>query len=267
MNPQISVVLTCHNRKSKTIACLQSILAQKVDATLSCFLVDDASTDGTAEAVSKLWPTACIIRGTGNLFWCGGMRVAWKQASSEDPDYYFLVNDDTVLLTDALQELLSLVPDPQSSRIGVGAICDPRTNQWTYGGLQSNHPFPRFPPSPRLCRTLNMNAALVPRSVFQRLGVLHRAYRHAMGDMDYGLRATEQGIEILETTTFIGQCPTNSPKGTWRDKTLGRAIRFKKVLHPKGLPPVDWFVYTRRNCGIHWLQYFFSPYFRILFKK
>ena len=52
-NSELAVLLTCHNRKDKTLACLESFyLAEKpVGYTFDIFLVDDGSTDGTNNAV------------------------------------------------------------------------------------------------------------------------------------------------------------------------------------------------------------------------
>ena len=38
---------------------------------LSIFLVDDASSDGTSDAVAYKYPDVTIIPGGGNLYWAG----------------------------------------------------------------------------------------------------------------------------------------------------------------------------------------------------
>lgn len=275
---RIAAVLTCHNRREKTLACLRSVAEQswqhslaqgpargsELQRAIKVFLTDDGSTDGTSMAVQSLCPEAVIIAGDGSLFWCGGMRVAWAEAAKIDPDYFLLVNDDTVLYPDAVESLITIVGPPDSHTLAVGAIRHPSSGSWTYGGVDSDYPFPMPGGAPRPCRTLNMNAALISRAVYKRLGNLHSAFRHAMGDLDYGLKATRAGLPILETPQFIGECATNPASGTWRDASLPRITRLRKLCHAKGLPPKDWLAYTRRNCGLLWWRYFFSPYIRIL---
>lgn len=291
---RIAAILTCHNRREKTLACLRSLRAQtpvegnpEMESgkqacsssetpglsafsfqlstfSIDVFLTDDGCTDGTADAVRKAWPGATIVQGDGTLFWCGGMRAAWKEAAKSDPDYYLLLNDDTTLHPDALEHLLRVCPAPSLDRISIGAVCDPVTREWSYGGLQSDHGFPMPDGQPRPCRTMNANCALIPRSIYQRIGIFHHAYRHAMGDMDYGLTATRAGIDLRETPEFVGQCSRNPVRGTWKDTRLSRAERFRKLLSAKGLPPWDWFAYCTRNCGGKWPRYFFSPMLRIL---
>lgn len=265
---QIAVLITCHNRCAATLSCLSALKRQNSvadsDIQLHLFLVDDGCTDGTAQAVLALWPQANIIEGDGNLFWCGGMRKAWEAAAVTKPDYYLLVNDDTVLFPTAISTLLAICPTPESQSIAVGATRDPDTGEWTYGGLVCKTSFVESSQLPRNCQTMNANCVLVPRVIFAELGSFYSGYRHAMGDMDYGFAAFKHGLAILEAPGFIGECRRNPISGTWGDISLPRIERFKLLLSPKGLPPKDWFHYCRRNYGFWWPRYVVSPYVRVL---
>ena len=51
---RIAAVMAVHNRRDLTLACLDSLRAQQLaGGTLDVFVLDDASTDGTAAAVSR----------------------------------------------------------------------------------------------------------------------------------------------------------------------------------------------------------------------
>jgi len=71
----IAVLLTCLNRKHKTFACLETLFSQVLPANvdISAYIVDDASTDGTSDAVRQTYPQVKIFSGDGNLFGNGGM--------------------------------------------------------------------------------------------------------------------------------------------------------------------------------------------------
>ena len=92
---RIAAIITCHNRKDKTLACLKSLL--QIAPTIDVYLTDDGSTDGTSEAVRQQCPQVQIIQGDGNLFWSRGMYIAWKEAVKSDYEYYLWLNDDVVL--------------------------------------------------------------------------------------------------------------------------------------------------------------------------
>lgn len=83
---KIAVLLTCFNRKEKTVACLRSLYETYQDSQSSVdvevFLTDDGSSDGTSEAVSSLTPffPLTLLKGDGSLFWRGGMNNSWRTA-------------------------------------------------------------------------------------------------------------------------------------------------------------------------------------------
>ena len=104
----ISALLTCHNRREQTLACLESLRATTFPGiTVDVHLVDDASNDGTAEAVAAAFPDVEINCGSGDLFWGGGMRLVFTRAVPTCPDYLLWLNDDVVLDTGALKRLLA----------------------------------------------------------------------------------------------------------------------------------------------------------------
>lgn len=77
---KIAILMTVHNRKQKTLACIQKIFNNSTQDDIVCYLVDDGCTDGTKEAVAKLYPKVKVIKGDGYLFWNRGMFLAWEIA-------------------------------------------------------------------------------------------------------------------------------------------------------------------------------------------
>ena len=106
----LAVLITCHNRRAKTIKCLKALFnqADTKNIRIKVFLVDDGSTDKTSNEVMALFPEVVIIQGDGNLFWARGVALAWKESlkSKEIFDYYLWLNDDTFLYNTAIKQLL-----------------------------------------------------------------------------------------------------------------------------------------------------------------
>lgn len=280
MNPvpavsRIAVLLACHNRREKTVECLESLRLQQSSEVsgphcqLEIFLLDDGSSDGTAEAALAVWPDANIIPGDGSLFWCGGMRVAWTEAAKTDPDYYLLVNDDTVLDPRALVQLIAVAPSPDDRVIAVAPIADPDTGEVLFGGHRGHDLRPIIPAgTPAACDTMNANCTLVPRAVFREIGMLHSAFTHSMGDFDYGFTAKRSGIKILQCGRILGRCRPNAETGSWRDRALPKTSRLRLLwCSPKhGLPFLEWCAYCRRNHGWKWPFRCLSPTLRVLLR-
>jgi len=273
---RIAALLTCFNRKTFTLATLESVFAhQTADSLIDVFMVDDTSTDGTPEEVAVRFPQVRILPGTGSLFWNGGMRMAWTEAFRGDYDFYFWINDDIRLEADALDRLLHVSDELRSNghtrSIVVGSTCDARNGRVTYGGVVHNsriHPFKYslVPPSdlPQPCDTMNGNCVLISREASRLTGNLSREFAHSMGDFDYGLRARAAGCSLWVAPGFYGSCSRNALAGTWMDSSLPLGRRWKDIMSPKGLPPREWRVYCRRHAGPLWRIYWVLPYSRIL---
>src|SRR3978361_250242 len=91
---QIAVIMSCFNRKKLTIAALDSLFLQRksIAKQIKVYLVDDASYDGTSDAVNELFPEVQLIQGDGSLFWNGGMRLAFAAAIEHGYDQYLWFN-------------------------------------------------------------------------------------------------------------------------------------------------------------------------------
>lgn len=273
----IAVLISCHNRKEKTLACLKSLFASEFSnaVSLQVILLDDGSTDGTSAAVGTHYPTIEIIRGDGNLYWNGGMRVAFAAAMHRGFDYYLWLNDDTILYPSAISILLDVQKSMQATLgrfgIAIGSTCDD-AGQLTYGGKQQPSRFRPFyfetvQPSnqPIPCATMNGNCVLVSANAADLLGNLDPLFIHTIGDIDYGLRARNAGFPVWVMPGFAGRClRDHNVQGSYLDGTLSLKRRFKKVIGPKNFPPKTWFVFCWRHAGWLWLLVFLSPYLKTL---
>jgi GT2 family glycosyltransferase len=269
---RIAAVMAVHNRKAMTLACLDSLRAQQVpDGTLDVFVLDDASTDGTSEAVTQRHPHVRLLDGDGQQYWNGGMRRALGEAMGGDYGYYLWMNDDTTLVDDGVLEQLLRTEHQLRERghdpvIVVGSTRHPETGELTYGGqTRLSHrrrlSWALVPPGgePRQCETMNGNIVLVPRAVVQRVGNIDPAFIQLMGDLDYGLRARAAGCEVWVTPGIVGVCASHPPRRTDLQPLRRELARLWSV---KELTPRPWLVFAHRWAGPLWFCYWLSPYLR-----
>lgn len=275
---RIAALLTCHNRREKTIKCLGALLCDTTvpGIDVSVILVDDGCTDGTGEAVRQAFPSVDIVIGDGKLFWNGGMRRAIDRAHTGTYDAHLWLNDDTELVSGALARMVETYRTLSAADgrpvIVVGTTQDPRSNLTTYGGcrrLTSWHPlkFKTIDPTdaPQRCDTFNGNCVLVPTAVVDVLGNLDPSFAHAMGDTDYGLRAVDAGFQCWVAPGYVGACVIDHPvKGTFRDTRLGLRQRWRHMMSPKGIPPRAWRALTRKHGGHLWFVFWLWPYLRVI---
>lgn len=266
----LAVLATCHNRRELTVKCISDVYkAATLSAVeLDIYLVDDGSTDGTAAAIQSRFPKVKIIQGSGALYWNGGMRVAFQEALSTGYDWYLWLNDDTFLYEDSLRTLLATSEAADDRAIIVGSVHDGPGREVNYGGiakwtrLNSKLVEPKKHAQP--CETMFGNCVLIPSWVAQVLGNLDPAFTHSMGDVDYGLRATNCGVRILVMPGFAGVCKRNPVRGTHLDSALPAVSRLKKLTSVKGLPPRQFFTFLWRHFRLRGLVYWCWTYVSVL---
>lgn len=268
----VAVVMTCHNRRALTLRCLRTLFSQSSDhdnINLRVWLVDDGSSDGTTLAVENEFPHVRRIVGDGSLFWCGGMSLALQHAAEDQPDAFLWLNDDVELKPGGISAL-HRVAQKNPDAVIVGSCCSPLNGLRTYGGLRrlGAHPGKITPvePDPNrpvACDTFEGNIVWIPAATYRATGKMG-AYRHAMGDIDYGYRVAKSGLPLLVAPGFIGLCATNSRQGTWEDPAINRKDRLEKLRGVKGLPARDWWRFCRRHGGLRAPLYFVSPILRVL---
>jgi len=245
---KIAVLLTCFNRKQKTISALTHLYTAKkahTDIELSVYLTDDGSTDGTGDAVRSAFPEIKVLEGNGDLFWAGGMRNSWKEATHGTYDAFLLLNDDTNVYPNLFDQLLithqECIKSYGSSGIYIGSTKEPETNAYTYGGavflnrFLFKYKFLHPSGSVQPCELGNANIMLVTNDVVNEIGLLSEGYRHGVADYDYTLKALNKKLPILIAPEYCGTCSHDHtdvyesfPKKTFKE-------RLKILKHPLGL--------------------------------
>ena len=266
---RIAALLACHNRRAKTLACLRSFLPDaSTEYTLTVYLTDDGSSDGTAAAVRAEFPAVRVLRGDGSLYWAGGMRLAWDAAAREgDYDAYLWLNDDTLLNDGAIGNLVHVASRaaPAVGAIVAGTTADPATGRPTYGGYADASDTAPLAPSGLVqsCAVANGNILLVPRAVFRAMGNLDPAFAHNFADFDYVLRARAAGFAACVAPGLLGRCPRD-PDPEWCTPGIPLVQRWRALHRPTGLPPREYFTYQRRHFGVAWLSALLKLYVRAL---
>ena len=275
--PTIAVLIACHNRRAKTLACCASLTKQTTEVDLHPIVFDDGSTDGTAEALRHDFPDVEILTGDGTAFWAGGMRAAFDHALERDFDFYLWLNDDVVLHSDAVARLLAAYREriDAGDRLVLlgGAVADPATRRCAYGGIDRRSPgwaplrFRAVPPhqsSPQSCETLNGNVLLIPRATAQIVGSIGRAFVHDLADLDYGLRVGKAGGWVGLVAGYVGHCASNPGAQRWFDPSTPLEARWRLLREPLGFPPGPWLHFARTHGGPIWPLFAAIPFWRLV---
>jgi len=103
----VHVLIPVFNRLAMTRNVVANLRHQQVDEALRIIVVDDGSTDGTAEFLASL-DDVVVLTGNGNLWWGGAIDLGLRRTfeTAVDQDWVVFVNNDTELPPDFIQRLL-----------------------------------------------------------------------------------------------------------------------------------------------------------------
>lgn len=238
MCAKIAVLTACHNRRDKTLAFLRT-LRRSVEETdsvaVTVFLVDDGSTDGTANSVATGFPEVRVITGDGTLYWAKGMRKAWEcaTASGVDWDGYMWLNDDIELDEDAVGKTIAEIGKYPNDVI-VAMLRD-RSSGCSVYGMGDNGLF-------------TGSFVYVPKEVYGKVGMLSDAYRHAWADYDYALKCRRAGVTFRCMDSTVGMIEAHPLRPSLKGLSLRE--RLLMLNDPKGWCLADLWTYRVRNFGI-----------------
>ncbi|NBO71216.1 MAG: glycosyltransferase family 2 protein [Bacteroidetes bacterium] len=262
----IAVIMAIHNRKAKTLTCLQSLIACKPEnVQLNIYICDDGSSDGSETAILSFEQSIKIIRGTGNWYWARSMYEA-RKFIMENFDELLWLNDDVILFENALELALQFrIQNPNS--ILIGQFVDPIRNEISYGGYMRRNSNPLSytrvvaKSGPLSVDTFNGNFVLIPNFLETKLGSIDGRFSHAYADCDYGLRAKKLGVSNLVLPGYIGTCVGNDT-----DDSGSRLRNVVTWFSKKKSPIKSQIRFFRRHGSWYWPIFLFIPVIRILIK-
>ena len=283
----VAVLITVFNRVDKTLACLDSIgdAVEKglVSFSLSVFLTDDGSTDGTSQKIKeRSYPFPVeILQGDGSLFWNGGMINSWKAALAypEEFDGFLWLNNDTVVLPGFWQMLAEADKYAKEKygkgQIYVGSTRDKLTGKFTYGGFNFVNKITLkdklLPPNGEIqeCQCAHGNITYVSREVVEKTGIFTNKYQHGGSDHDYTYRASRRGFHNLILPDYAGECvndhPADGNRGNFFEMPLKKRIEYLKS--PRGLNLHNALLFQKRCFPWRYPIIWTTGYFKALFPK
>lgn len=100
--PVLSIIVVSYNTRDMTLDCLKSIAAE-TRTPHEVIVLDNASTDGSAEAIAEACPEIALMTETINHGFAQGNNIAVRRARGE---YVLLLNPDTIVLNGAIDRLM-----------------------------------------------------------------------------------------------------------------------------------------------------------------
>lgn len=115
--PELTVIMVSYNTRELTLIALETLLANAGDVSMDVVLWDNASVDGSADAVAERFPTEVkLVRSADNLGFAAANNTAAAEARTP---WLLLLNPDTETHPRAIENLLAFAKaHPEAGIVG-----------------------------------------------------------------------------------------------------------------------------------------------------
>jgi GT2 family glycosyltransferase len=204
--PRIAIITVCYNGVADTLECLQSLRGLTYPSFFTV-VVDNASSDETAQKVAAQFPEVTVVVNPENLGFTGGNQAGVREAVQQEADFLFLLNPDTTVAPDLLERLMETwqaLPNPGA--IGpVMLYYDKPETIWSAGGLidargQVTQLHQDQPASQNAgfepCEYVSGCGLLISRGVFEHVGFFDERFFLYFEESDLCCRIRKAGYEV-----------------------------------------------------------------------
>jgi len=230
----ISVVLLNWNALQDTCKCLERLLLWRT-LQPAIYVVDNGSTDGSADEISRRFPTINLIRNGKNLGFSGGNNAAFVKILATDhgqdrknKGVLLLNNDANIEEQDVILLYKSLLADSQAGIIGpllyVDHSCcnllsaggrNPARNVNTYWRGSEAENFILHREQPYAVDYVSGTVALLRESLLREVGIMDEQYFFSGEMADWCERIKKRGY----------QCLVHPQARGWHDMSTGNKHR------------------------------------------
>ncbi len=241
----LSIVIVNFNTKDLALGCIKSIEKESRDLSFEVILVDNGSNDGSVETFKKIkeesfWRNKLtLILNNSNAGYAKANNQGIKKAKGK---YVLLLNSDTVVHKDALQNLLDFAKDtPDAGVVGSKLLNIDGTLQMSCYNFPTitnaikeywfgqKGLFEKFAPKGEKAVTVDSVVGasfLITPEAKKRVGVLDERYFAYFEDIDYCRQTWNKGLKVYY---FPSSVITHYHGATFK-KLADEGERWKKLI-------------------------------------
>lgn len=195
--PKILTIVVTYNALRWVDRCLESVVTSTVHSDV--FVVDNGSTDRTADYIAKHYPTALLYRSPKNLKFGKGNNLGLEYAIRHGYDYVYLLNQDAWVMPDTFSKMLAVFEN--HPEYGLLSPMQMAPNNIVFEMLFNRLVVKRLPTdysSAQVCDVDFVQAAhwMISRRCLETIGGFSPSFPHYGEDENYCDRTLFKGFKI-----------------------------------------------------------------------
>jgi GT2 family glycosyltransferase len=230
--PRVCIIVLTWKNYDLTRDCLCSL--RKIDyANIEIVLVDNGSADGSAERLGTEFPEIRLIRNEKNLGFPAGNNVGLRDALQRNPDYFLLLNNDTLVAPDFLSKMVNVGESDKK----IGAVnpkilyFEPSDRIWYAGGFykpwwstgkvrgQNHRDVGKYNETTEVTFITGC-AFLIKADVVRQIGLLDEVFFLGFEDLDWSVRILQAGYRAY----YVGSAVVWHKSSYDTRKNLGKPV-------------------------------------------
>ncbi|SFH04515.1 glycosyltransferase family 2 protein [Pontibacter chinhatensis] len=265
----IYIVIPVFNRKHFTKECLLS-LKRGTNQKYKVIVVDDGSTDGTADMLREEFPEVEVLFGDGNLFWTASVNMGIKHALQAGAEYVMTLNNDLEVAEDYIENTYNRMAEKPNAILGALEM-DAGTREPAFGGEivdfklnKVRYLLQELPKEQQVglhaVSQLPGRGLLIPRAVFEKIGLLDQErFPHYVADYDFTHTALRNGFELY--VNYDAKLYTYPEESGERQNRQSKSLQnfYKHLFDIKGGGNLrDFTRFTLKNCPPPYIPYYLA---------
>jgi len=253
----VYILLPVHNRKQLTEKFVSCLLNQTCQ-NYHLILVDDGSTDGTAQLVRRKINSLTILTGSGNWWWAGSLQRGYRwlhESDIQDDDVILIINDDVIFESEFLKTALDEIRKHPDSLL-LSQERNRETGHAEQTGVFVDFKRLRFElaSSPEKINCLSTRGLFIKWRVVKEVGGFYpRMLPHYLSDYEYSIRAARKGYRLLTNTAVVIESNTETT-GYRELEDLPFFVFLKRYFSKRSTAnPIYWTSFILLACPIHWV--------------
>ncbi|MBE0410696.1 MAG: glycosyltransferase family 2 protein [Anaerolineales bacterium] len=203
----ISVILNT-NRRDDTLACLAS-LEKSSYSNLQTIVLDNASIDGSLDAINRRFPDVTVIPLQENKGYAGNNNVGIQAALELGADWVLVLNEDTIVDEECISKLIQVgevnskigIVGPMvyhyDEPVGIQSAGGWLNSRWESGHIGLNEADNGQFKQPHPVEWISGCAILVRRAVIHQIGMLDERFFYYWEETEWCLRYRRAGWTIM----------------------------------------------------------------------